>query len=305
MTPRRRSMYVVCAVALLLIVPGAALRSSADLHLDVETVSPDGCEYDAGCIEPVIWVHGCPPPFGNSEAASHLVADRQQEFFRYRGYPADYLYAFVFSGPNCGSTIDHAQELALLVSQARSATGASKVSIVAHSMGALASRLYIGDGGDKYVRDFVSIAGGNHGGAAAAQGVEWQAQFGYPAYEGAKEMYPPYACEGQASGGAADVQYWLNGCLTATGRTVEVDETPSADQIGYLSIWNTMDEMVIPAEAACLGQRFQNDCSNPVNFEVTIGPAPGPCGPTAQCPGHVAVLWEPAIMQLVYDFITD
>ena len=288
---------MVAVLSLVLAVP-----SNDAPRFDVVFASEAMRQKGPAATEPVIWVHGCPPPFGNSEAASHLVADNQQAFFRERGYPDHYLYRFVFSGPNCGSTIDHAKQLAELVSEVRLATGAAQVSIVAHSMGALASRLYITDGGHQYVRKLITTAGANHGGEAAAQGIEWQAQFGYPAYEGAKEMYPPYACEGETSGGAADVQFWLNGCLTATGRTVDVDEMPYG--IEYLSIWNTIDEMVVPAEAACLGQRFQNDCSSPVNIQVTVGPAPGPCGPSG-CPGHVAMLWEPVVVQLVYDFITN
>lgn len=54
------------------------------------------------------------------------------------------------------------------VNQIRSQTGASRVDIVSHSMGALSSRYYIKNlGGQSYVNDYVSIAGPNHGTAWA------------------------------------------------------------------------------------------------------------------------------------------
>jgi hypothetical protein len=169
-------------------------------------------------------------------------------------------------------------------------------------MGALTVRLYLLEGSGE-VDDFVSIGGAHHGSVVAAAAVEWQAKAGAPAYEGAKEMTPPYACQGQASGGAADVQFSVNGCLTPTGRTVERDETPGA--VAYLSIWNSLDEIQIPQEGACLNQRFQNDCSDTnVNVQVAVSPGPGPCGPGG-CPGHVVMIWDPGVMQRTYDFVAD
>lgn len=273
------------------------------LVIEEDYNSWDPCS-DESCMEPIIWLHGCPVPQTNAEAASHF-SDAQRQYFLDRGYPSNYLYRFVFSGAQCDSNIAYAQQIANIVSQVRAATGARRVNIVAHSMGALAARLYIAFGGYRYVRDFVSIAGANHGSQTAVQGDAWQDQFGYPAFEGAKEMYPPYACKYETSNGeSADVQYWVNGCLKSWGRTAWVDETPHGDEVDYLSIWNTTDEMVIPQQSACINQWRQNDCGSSVNHAVTVPPGPGPCGPTG-CPGHIAMMWDPGVMQQVFDFIDN
>jgi hypothetical protein len=220
------------------------------------------------------------------------------EHFKARGYPETHLRRFVASGPPCDSAITQARELGQLVRSVRAATGAANVDLVALSMGALTARLYLLEP-DNRVDDFVSIGGANHGSVVASAGVEWQARHGAPAYEGAKQMAPPYACQGQ-SASAADVQFTLNGCLTPAGRTAPRDETPGG--VHYLSIRNSVDEMVSPRESACLNQRRQNDCSDTdVNVEVTVPPGPGPCGPSG-CIGHVAMAWDPDVMRMTYEF---
>ena len=222
------------------------------------------------------------------------------EHFKTRGHPDSHLRRFVASGPPCDSTVTQARELGAFVDSVRAATGARTVDVVAHSMGALTTRLFLQNAGDR-VDGFVSIGGANHGSGVAHAGVEWQARFGAPAYEGAKEMAPPYACEGETLQ-AADVQFQLNGCLTAGGRTVAVDETPR--RVRYLSIWNELDEIVDPPQSACLNQRFQGDCGDSVNVSVTVPPGPGPCGPQG-CPGHVTMVWDPGVRQRTYDFLVN
>jgi len=285
--------------------------SSAEIGPEQDGPGLEVAEYDyydtcadESCIEPVIWVHGCPPPEINAEIASHF-ADVQKQVFLENGYPADYLHTFVFEGAQCDSTIEHAAQLSDMVFDVLDQTGASRVNIVAHSMGALSARVYLAAGGYRYVRDFVSIAGANHGSETAAQGSVWQEQFGWPSFEGAKEMYPSFACWGESSGGESwDAQYWLNGCLASWGRWDWADETPRGDQVDYLSIWNSVDEIVVPQESACLDQEFQNDCESSVNYRVTVPPGPGPCGPMG-CPGHITVMWDPAVIQRVFEFITQ
>ena len=260
-------------------------------------------------LDPVIFVHGCPPGPPICITTSGAACSNQEEsrlwdtmlaYFKARGYPSGLLHRFVASGPACDSTLTQARELSQLVSHVRRVTGAPTVDIVAHSMGALTTRLYLrGHHGE--VDDFVSIAGGNHGSVVAAAGVGWQQQFGAPAFEGAKEMAPPYACRDETSGGAADVQFVVNGCLTPTGRTTRRDETPG--QVHYLSIRNSLDEIVSPREASCLNQEAQNDCSDTsVNVEVTVPPGPGPCGPEG-CPAHVAMLWDRDVMERAWRFV--
>jgi triacylglycerol lipase len=257
---------------------------------------------------PVIFVHGCPPgppicetptgePCSNADE-SHLF-DKLKEYFRSEGYAESDLHTFVASGPACDSVLTQSQELGALVRKVQTSQDVEKVDIVAHSMGALTTRVFLLEG-HANVNAFVSIGGGNHGSTVAAAGVEWQNEFGAPAFEGAKQMAPPYACEGQTSGGATDVQLSVNGCLTASGKSVERDETPG--DVRYLSIWNSVDEIVSPRQAACLNQRFQNDCSDAVNVSVTVGAGPGPCGPQ-DCPGHVTMLWDPKVMLLTRNFV--
>jgi pimeloyl-ACP methyl ester carboxylesterase len=252
--------------------------------------------------DPVLFVHGCPPPGVTHEQVSHFF-DPMKQFFLSYGYETTDLFTFVFSGAQCGSNIDFANEIAQQVRDIRAITGAPRVDIVAHSMGALATRLYLYQGGNQCIRDFAMVGGANHGGQGAADGVFLQSIFGYPAYEGMKEMFPPYACEGQTSGGAADIQALLNGCLTPTGRTVWADET-LVGGVHYLSVRNAQDEIVLPVESACLDQDYQNDCSETdINTQVSVPPGPGPCGPDG-CPAHVTMLWDQGVMTQVFNHLS-
>jgi pimeloyl-ACP methyl ester carboxylesterase len=250
-----------------------------------------------GLRDPVIFVHGCPPPGVTAEMITGFWQPMKAAFVA-AGYAEEDLYTFVYSGETCGSIIDNAIELSDLVDQVLWETGAETVSIVAHSMGALTTRLYVLAGGDWYVSHVVTIGGANHGGGAAAAGEQLQDMFGYPAYEGMKEMFPPYACAGEVSGGAADVQDALNGCLAPGGRLVDADETPGEPWVRYLSIRNELDEIVTPTSAACLNQAEQGDCSDTdVNVAVRVPAAPGPCGPDG-CPAHVTMLFDRGVIGL-------
>lgn len=104
--------------------------------------------------DPVIFVHGW-----NSSGAiwgtmiSRLKAD---------GYTDAELYAWTYNTAQSNAVT--AQQLKVVVDSVLAATGASKVDLVSHSMGALSTRYYIKnlDGGAK-VDDFVSLGGPNHG----------------------------------------------------------------------------------------------------------------------------------------------
>jgi triacylglycerol lipase len=57
-----------------------------------------------------------------------------------------------------------AKEVATKVSEIKSKTGAAKVNLITHSMGALSTRYYIKNlGGESTVEDWVSLGGPNHG----------------------------------------------------------------------------------------------------------------------------------------------
>lgn len=208
--------------------------------------------------DPIVFVHGCPPPpFTNEDA--HASINRMRDRFSDAGYPETHLHSILFS-ITCGSNLTYAEEIAAFVEDVRAQTGAEKVDIIAHSMGALASRLYLKRGGHTVVRDFVSLAGGNHGTLVSVTSEVSENVRSDPEYKGSDEMFPIYDCEG--------IQFEVNGCLTPTGRTVDVDETPG--DVRYLSIRNQIDQGIVPTESACLNMSRWNDCSDPVNESVLV-----------------------------------
>ena len=103
---------------------------------------------------PVLFVHG----WNSSGATWVTMIDR----FKTDGYTD--LELFNWSYNTAQSNAVTAQQLSAKVDSILSVTGASKVDIVTHSMGALSTRYYIKNltGGNK-VDDFVSLAGPNHG----------------------------------------------------------------------------------------------------------------------------------------------
>jgi triacylglycerol lipase len=291
------------AASMLIGLSACAVEGDDAGAVDGDDVRLDEIEQVNAARDPVIFVHGCSPAEWD-DAHSATFFDPMKDYFRSIGYPDSYLVSFVNAGPRCDSNDAFAAELADLVQETLAATGKARVDLVAHSMGALAARLYIAEyGGHSFVRDVVSIAGGNHGGLGASQALVLQAQFGAPAYEGMKEMYPPYACH-DLSLGAADVQFELNGCLTTLGRTVARDETPYEPEVAYRAIWNSQDEIAAPGEVGCLDQRWQLDCASPVNVEVTAAPGPGDCPGYPFCPAHVAILWDPDTMAITAQHVT-
>lgn len=253
---------------------------------------------------PVVFVHGCQTPDAtDADAAAYF--DPMKAYFAQRSYPSDRLVSFLNGEEQCTSNARFAAQLAQTVDDVRRTTGSSKVDIVAFSMGALAGRLYLTQGGTSYVQSFVSISGANHGSSNDLFdfGVSFQDLFGgYPWFEGMQEMTPAYACQGQTYGGSADVQFALNGCLTATGRTVARDETPGS--VRYLSIRNAQDEIVTPVASACLNQRKQNDCGDTaVNKLVSVPPGIGPRDCASGCPAHLTVLFNTGVMEQTYNFL--
>ena len=260
-----------------------------------------------GGIDPIVFVPPCPPP-GMDYAAVSTAFNPLIQMFLDRGYPAAYLNNWVpnVGLPVCYGTYDLAAGLSDYVDQVLAATNRPRVDIIGASGGPLTARLYISAmGGNKYVRDFVSVAGPNHGTEFGINGGPLQDAFGAPSYEQLKETSPPYACEGETYFGQSDdVQFALNGCLTPTGRTVNRDETPNGG-VDYLSIRNTLDDQIFPNESACLNQKFQNDCSDSkVNVAITApaGPCPWP-EVGGLCPAHVNTLFAPETEELIYDFV--
>ena len=279
----------------------------------------EGAEDEAGLDEleagfsgdPVIFVHGCTPPGFTDEESAHDFDD-MVAYFAAHGYPADHLVLFQNMEEQCTSIKRYAWQLEQLIDDTLEATGKSKVDLVGHSLGAISSRYYLHEEGSGSVRDVVSLAGVHHGttgGELFAQGIFFQDFFGgYPWFEGVHEVYPPYACDGEAyghSGGhgfpTAEIQLEINGCLTPTGRTVNEDETPGNAR--YVAVRNTLDDIVLPVESACLNMSRQNDCSSSVNKAVTVeaGVHPGPC--EFGCPAHLMVLFDANVIARTFNFV--
>lgn len=212
-----------------------------------------GCGQPTGAVEgdpatgaPVLFVHG----YMGSARDWETMISRLVE----RGYPRERLLAVDFES-SVGSSLDHSRELADAAEELKRRTGESRIDIVAHSMGALAARLYVQRVAGEGVEDVVLLAGANHGSKWGVVGPG----------AGAREVNPPYACGAEAING---VQTLLNGCVGDGS----VDETPyevgEGGTVRWLSIRSNWDEMIIPHESSCLNQLTPDDCSSDVNVEV-------------------------------------
>ncbi|MFD3329500.1 alpha/beta fold hydrolase [Streptomyces sp. NPDC058701] len=82
--------------------------------------------------------------------------------FEADGWPAGHLDEWTYNANQSNATT--AEQLADEIERVLDATGATKVDIVTHSMGALSSRYYLKNfGGTSKVDAWVSLAGPNHG----------------------------------------------------------------------------------------------------------------------------------------------
>ncbi|MFJ7203890.1 esterase/lipase family protein [Streptomyces sp. NPDC098789] len=160
--------------------------------------------------DPVVFVHGW-----NSDGATwNTMAGR----FRADGWPADRLVQWTY--PTSGSNAGTAQQLAEVIDRVLRTTGAMKVDLVSHSMGALSSRYYLKNlGGDAKVDAWVSLAGPNHGTDTA----RWCGQ------DSCVEMRPGSAF------------------LAALNKG---DETPGATR--YATWWSSCDGVINPDSSVAL-----------------------------------------------------
>lgn len=108
--------------------------------------------------DPILFVHG----WRGSSAQWRTMIDR----FRADGWSDRELFTWDFDTGTSNTVV--AARIATRVDQILAATGASRVDIVSHSMGALSSRYYLRElGGDRKVDAFVSIGAPNHGTSVA------------------------------------------------------------------------------------------------------------------------------------------
>ncbi|MCT9005826.1 esterase/lipase family protein [Streptomyces sp. NPDC054766] len=166
----------------------------------------------AATHNPVLFVHGL-----SSSASSW---DEWITDFKADGYSSSELFAWSYDWKQ--SNVTTAQQLATEVKSVLAQTGASKVDLVVHSMGAMNSRYYLKNlGGTAYVDDFVSVAGVNHG-TSVASWCTWL-------YTSCTEMYT----------GSSFLTSLNSG-----------DETPGS--VTYATYWSNCDEALNPDSTALL-----------------------------------------------------
>jgi triacylglycerol lipase len=134
---RKRLTAFVAAIALC--ITGAAFTPASSLALD-----------------PILFVHGWN---GSASNWSTMISRFEKD-----GYPKSYLSAYSYNTSTSNKTLAET-EVKSHVESLLKATGASKVDILAHSMGSLNTRWYIKfvAGGQEKVDDWVSFGGPNHG----------------------------------------------------------------------------------------------------------------------------------------------
>lgn len=135
----------------------AAAAAAAGALLAVQTSLPaqaaTGSTFNS-TSNPVLFVHG----YTGDASNWNTMADR----FRADGWPSTYLDQWTYDWHQ--SNVTTAQQLSAEVDRLLTATGATKVDIVSHSMGGLSSRYYLKNlDGTTRVDAWVSLGGPNHG----------------------------------------------------------------------------------------------------------------------------------------------
>lgn len=153
---------------------------------------------------PIVFVHGW---HGSASTWTTMIGR-----FKADGWTDAELYNFVYSSDQSNATT--ASLLSAKVDSILAATGATKVDIVSHSMGALSTRYFARNlGGDGKIDAWVSLGGPNHG-----------TQTAYACFTAAcQEMYPG---------------------STFLKNLNAVDETPGAPR--YATWWSPCDEVINP-----------------------------------------------------------
>jgi triacylglycerol lipase len=145
----RRSLFLRSLLASAAIVSIAACSPDS-----VSGPGPRATILSAPARNPILFVHG----WNSSGAAWFTMIDR----FKADGWTDQELFNWTYYSAQSNATT--AQELSRKVDSILTVTGAQKVDIVTHSMGALSARYYIKNlGGGSKVDAFVSLGGPNHG----------------------------------------------------------------------------------------------------------------------------------------------
>ncbi|MEQ8272018.1 MAG: hypothetical protein RKU31_00050 [Deltaproteobacteria bacterium] len=138
----------------------AGTMRDAGMNHDAGVMRDAGVTRDAGPMtalpDPVLFVHG----INGSSAEFDVMRMRLVD----DGWPANRLFALDFEDPRWGCNVDNAQTIADEVARILQTTGASRIDLVAHSMGTLSSRHFLKVlGGTAQVNTYVTLGGLHHG----------------------------------------------------------------------------------------------------------------------------------------------
>lgn len=159
---------------------------------------------------PILFVHG----WNGADSNWDFMISR----FRAAGYGANELRAFTYNTAQSNRLT--ADEVKAEADALRASTGAEKIDIISHSMGGLNTRWYLKFlDGARYVDDWVSIGGPNHGTTVALGCYD----------DGCEDMRP----------GSNMLQQLNNG-----------DETPG--DVKYGTWWSPCDEIITPNNSVLL-----------------------------------------------------
>jgi len=149
---RSRALVVLaalvgCAAVLFTSAPGAGAAKPSKPTTTTTTAAPS-------TRDPILFVHG----WNSSESVWTTMKGR----FKADGWTDAQLSSWSYNTGQSNKTT--AQEVGAKVDQLLAATGATKVDVIAHSMGSLNTRWYIKFlGGTAKVDEWVSLGGPNHG----------------------------------------------------------------------------------------------------------------------------------------------
>ncbi|WP_217242051.1 triacylglycerol lipase [Streptomyces sp. AC555_RSS877] len=192
--------------------PRVAMALSAVTASLLASLSLAATPAEGATRNPVVFVHGL-----SSSASSW---DDWIAYFKADGYTSAELTTWSYDWTK--SNVSTAQQLATQVKNVLARTGATKVDLVVHSMGALSSRYYLKNlGGTAYVDDFVSAAGVNHG-TSVASWCSWL-------YTSCTELKTGSSFLAALNSG---------------------DETPGS--VSYASYWSNCDDALTPDTSAIL-----------------------------------------------------
>jgi triacylglycerol lipase len=164
----------------------------------------------AAAHDPILFVHG----WSESESVwSTMIRNFERE-----GWTREELNNWRYNTRQ--SNVTTAREVERKIAEIRTRTGAARVDLITHSMGALSTRYYIKNlRGEANVDDWVSLGGPNHGTSTA-------------------NLCPEQSCVEMRIGS------------TFLNELNREDETPGA--VNYGTWWSSCDEIINPDESVLL-----------------------------------------------------